>query len=31
MGRHRFGAANWAQALCRGTRSLTSALAGVQG
>jgi AcrR family transcriptional regulator len=29
-GRHRFDATSWAQALCRGTRSLTAALAGLE-
>ena len=31
MGRHRFDSANWAHALCRGTRSLTSALTSIEG
>ena len=31
LGRHRFDQAQWAQALCRGTRSLTSALIGIEG
>jgi AcrR family transcriptional regulator len=31
LGRHRFDAAQWAQALCRGARSLTAALTGIEG
>ena len=31
MGRHRFDSEDWARALCRGTRSLTSALTGIEG
>jgi len=31
MGRHRFDSEDWARALCRGTRSLTSALTGNEG
>ena len=31
LGRHRFDPAQWAQALTRGTRSLTTALTGIEG
>ncbi len=31
LGRHRFDATQWAQAVCRGTRSLTAALTGIEG